>query len=171
MHVSHLRSWNREQTVSSIRQLDVQAEARESPKIKEILNCLWGSLCERRKYSVSTVSDNDVVEIPEDAQVLSIIPVGKHTKVEYVKNESIYITPYGRIGPYVTSYARLMMSRLLYDHRQKIVKIHTDGIIITERIPELVVSPQLGKFKISNEGKVEIANKTRRPVWHPGKGQ
>lgn len=76
-------------------------------------------------------------------------------------NERNFITPYARIGPFLTSYCRYFLSKLLANHMESIVYIHTDGFISTKPIPSLQISDGLGKFKVKNEGGAVIYNEQK----------
>lgn len=132
-----------------------------APKAKAIINTLWGALCEHWKQSLCTKTEDEILEIPENCKILSIQPVGHHTKVTYAKHNGLFVTPYARIGPFVTSYYRYLIANI-----EHIKYIHTDGFIATKALSGIQISDALGKMKIAHEGNVTIENKNKFH-WSP----
>jgi hypothetical protein len=133
---------------------------RNFPRCKAMLNSLWGALCEKNTFKM-TIELNDNTVLPENIQIDKIYPIGKLTRIEYHYNKSEYETNYARIGPFVTSNARLFMLKTFKPYKENIVKIHTDGVYSTAQIPELKIGSGIGEWKIEKQGNVHILNKTK----------
>lgn len=104
---------------------------------KNLLNTLWGSLSEcsekskPKKYSVKEGKEFTLRD------GLEIVEIEVIDGVEYITVQSIdrqYETPFARIKPFMTSAGRLVMGNLLYDHQDKLLRVHTDGFISTEKL-------------------------------------
>lgn len=95
---------------------------------KLILNSLWGALCES-KHSV-------VEQMPEDEQ-----PEGLITDIQNNSDGTVtyhmfdgFSYDFARLKPFLMSRGRLAYSTLVYPHRDKVVRCHTDSIIATEKL-------------------------------------
>lgn len=127
---------------------------------KALLNILSGALNQVDSKVEIVKSDGDEVALI-GTEIKSIMPLNdKDTKISYYKTSNLYYTNYGRVGPFMTAYGRLYMSRLLNDHMDKVVRCHTDGFTCKEPIPEFILGDGLGELKIEQNkcGKCVIVN-------------
>lgn len=126
---------------------------------KELLNCLWGALCQKEHLELYIKDDFDF-SIDADAEIVSLKP-GKDgaTRITYRKQESVYRTDYARIGPFLTSYARLKLVRNIKPYAPDIVRIHTDSFTLTKPTPVSVkIGNDMGQFKVEYAGDINIVH-------------
>lgn len=133
------------------------------PYANKMLRTLWGSLCEKNVNHKTIYEDDEEFDITANARITGVYPIGNATRVEYCLHDSYYATPYARIGPFVTSYARMFMAKLIFPHIKDIIHIHTDGFITTKEIPNMRISKELGDWKIEKQGEAVIT-KINKPV-------
>ena len=129
------------------------------PFVKQLINIIWGMLCERRKCVQIARPDSDKDVHIDDATVLSVIPTATGHRIEYVKNDRpIFVHNYARMGVFLTSKVRQSLMMKMYPHREYIYRFHTDGFITDREIPELSVGSEIGQFKVAHQGKCKIHN-------------
>lgn len=117
---------------------------KQSKLAKQIMNSIWGCLCEKQQYKRTTKKD---IYLTEEDELTNIEPTGKYHTVEYMKSKKYYKTNYARIGVFLTASVRSKMSLLMLPYKEKIVKCHTDSIVsITEL--DLPCSDDIGDFKL-----------------------
>lgn len=125
------------------------------PRVKKIMNCLWGGLCAKRKTKVDMNKVN-VLDL-EGRSVTHIEPFGDSLLVTVERNENRYKTSYARMLPFITSYGRHIMFKELHPFKDSIHRIHTDGFIADRKL-DLKLSTKLGGWKIEKQGKCRIKN-------------
>ncbi len=125
-------------------------------EVKKYLNCLWGTLCQ---INTMTISDN---KIYGDKNIVSITPGknGKH-RVETVKMDKYYELPYARIKPFLFSYGRHIIAKIIYKNLDNVLRCHTDGILLKEPIKDVQLGTDLGDLKFEGVGYCEIYNNTQ----------
>jgi len=122
---------------------------------KFCLSQLWGSLSEKNKRKV-WVHDEDVV-ISEKDEIQYVRPIGKGSlEVKVILKQNPYRTTYARIAPFLTSYCRWKMGKILEPFDEDILRIHTDGFITKKPIKGLDFGTALGQFKKIKLDKVKI---------------
>jgi hypothetical protein len=90
---------------------------------KEMLNSLWGALCEESKSSkphLYNVKPNGTkFEIRDGMEVIDFEISGQYEKYTLShSNKSIaFATPFARIKPFITSAGRLVIANLLHEHQ------------------------------------------------------
>lgn len=123
-------------------------------KSKNILNILWGALSEvdKRKFFV-----NDTFEIDEDEELFELYPSNddKGHIIRTNKINAFYKTQFARLCPFITSQGRKRMTDILYDEREHIQRILTDGFLTSKKIHENR-DVKLGELKY--EGYTENGN-------------
>ncbi|XP_004346374.1 hypothetical protein CAOG_05701 [Capsaspora owczarzaki ATCC 30864] len=92
------------------------------------------------QYLKETEEIHDVEDFTVDAKN------GLVVKYNVVDTNSYFETPFARVKPFIYSQIRLVMMRLIRPHLDKVVRIHTDGIILSEKI-EVATGNELGDFK------------------------
>ncbi len=113
------------------------------PKSKDILNRLWGILCEinKKKYY-----DDEKVNISSDEELLSLRPSNKNEDIDIIETYSrtkCFKTNFARLMPFILSKGRFDISTVCFPHKEFIKYIHTDGFVISKK-PEQ-------DFKTGNE--------------------
>ena len=129
-----------------------------SPLIKQTLNILWGSLIElnTKKHYVG----NDNYKISNDDDIISINPsYNNKLLIKTIKNTQIYKTNYARLSPFILAKGRYIMSELLYEYRDSIKYIRTDGFLSTEPLNNLKLGENIGELRYEGYyNNVEIIN-------------
>ena len=128
------------------------------PRAKLILNSLWGGLCEQKKVYVN----GSTTESKDNHELRSIKPMGIDGEywLELADRSKRFKTPYARIGPFVTGYARRLLFEQLKEYAQHIRYIHTDGAILTERVP-LELGRKMGQWKVEKWGRCRVHSMQR----------
>ena len=115
-------------------------------KAKDILNILWGALCEVDKRKQFVV---DTFKIDEDEEILELYPSTDCDNVHIIKTSKmnkLYKTTFARLNPFLTSQARRMMCNIMYDEREHIQRILTDGFLTDKKIHQNI-DVKLGELK------------------------
>ncbi len=126
---------------------------------KELLNCLWGALCQKQRR-VLLLKAEQSFNIDDDVEITSIKPSKNGgIKVGYHKAENVYATDYARIGPFLTSYARLKLVRAIKPYAANIVRIHTDSFCLDSKVKvDVKVGTDIGQWKVEYEGQITVNN-------------
>lgn len=137
---------------------------------KGILTCLWGALCQRKEQSTVVGEDTEYsvdtpYDIPKGYNLKSILPLGKKQYVTKIADPAnLFTGEYPRIGPFIQSFGRKIISETVEPLGDKVKRIHTDGFIVEGR-NNLTTSPdakkELGALKLEKIGycKIEHVNK------------
>jgi len=106
------------------------------PLSKEVLNDLWGALCERWKIPIIIKIDSTEDEVLEEgSRIVSIHPLDDNrTQTHIVKNQAVYKTDFARIGPFLLAYSRHKAAAFITEHKDNIVRFHTDGFITKTKL-------------------------------------
>ena len=125
---------------------------------KKLLVTLPGALNEK---NIKTIYVGDKEIDINHKKIHSLYPLGEEKYVlKEIPNNKYFLTNYARMGPFLTSYCRYNMAKLLNDNVKSIVRIHTDGFISLKPLDFIPIGPELGKFKLEQENKtVNIKNK------------
>jgi hypothetical protein len=137
------------------------------PFVKEILNNMWGALCQRKtktekvheeRYDIKNeydITSIKVLDVDSDDKLLNL-------KIKMMNKVDTFRTPYARIGAFITSMGRYMMTCKVLPIQDKIIRVHTDGFYSTQIIDKYANSTQIGQFKLDDtlkDGEVlEIKN-------------
>lgn len=124
---------------------------------KDMLNTLWGALCQRNHRYKKAYLKGDVTNLPEGCEITNISPGDDNHFIRYAEYGKYYVYAYARLGPFLTSAVRKFMSDTMQPHRDHIYRIHTDGFI-TDKVIDLPLSRDLGKWKIEHKGNCIISN-------------
>ena len=115
---------------------------------KQLLNQLWGLLCEKRELSkVIDEDDTENFELSKGRTVTSITPLNDNKLlVKYAIQKRLYETPFARLKPFLLAYGRKNLSRIVEKIIDKVKWMHTDGFIVTEKV-EVKTGDKLGELK------------------------
>jgi hypothetical protein len=105
-------------------------------KSKDILNRLWGALCEvdKKKY----FCEKDIV-INDDEEIFEIRPYKNNEDIDIISTNKInkrYKTNYARLCPFLISQGRYEISNLMFPIKENIKRIQTDGFLSTIKLHE-----------------------------------
>ena len=123
---------------------------------KQILNSLWGSLCQRNNHKqyVNIFKSQDIpFENIEEFSIDGSLMFVKYTK----EGEQAFLTNHARVGMILTSFCRYKFIEQVHKFKDVIVKIHTDSVMTTEPIP-LELSTEMGGWKLEHFGTCKIIN-------------
>ena len=114
-------------------------------KSKNILNILWGALCEIDKKKQYVQTD---FEIDDDDEILEIYPSSDDTShiIKTTKMNHYYKTPFARLCPFLLSQGRRHMTTILLDIKDNIHRIQTDGFL-TDKPLHSITNVKLGELK------------------------
>ena len=133
---------------------------KEFKPFKQIMNCLYGSLCERdRKTKVTNINIEDNTEF----EILHSLCISGNTMtINYsLAGADPFVSSYARMGVFLTSFARYRLVNLIIDNELAplIERIHTDSLLTTEDISDkLNISDKIGDFKLEHSGTCTIVN-------------
>lgn len=105
------------------------------PLAKDILNRLWGMLCQKdvKKH----YDDGKNMKIHDTEEILEMCPSIKDkniTKIKTCDKNQYYKTKYCRLLPFLISFGRAYISDMFYEYRDDIYRIQTDSMLITRKI-------------------------------------
>jgi hypothetical protein len=100
---------------------------------KKLLLRLWGTLCERNTKS-TFVYDGTTYNVPNNMKCLSIKEIGKNESVKMQNNSDQFVYGFARLGPFLLSRARCMMSRIIENDIDNIVRVYVDGIMSKKKL-------------------------------------
>ena len=118
---------------------------------KEMLNLLWGLLCEKNtRHKIQSNDDKD--DTRDNEKLITICPIDKDSKfhrLEYINTDILFKTNYARLGPFLTAYCRTSISRVIEPFKSQIKRIHTDGFYLTNELTQkdIKIGLELGQFK------------------------
>ena len=134
---------------------------------KEILNCLWGVLCQNNyKHHKLDHKTKEVYDIMGDNVLDELCPNDEDntaTKITYHSQNSIYCNRYARICPFVLSNGRYLLGVTIKPHIDTLVHVHTDGFISTVPL-DLKTGLNIGDIKFEGNDNlcvVEAINKVK----------
>lgn len=133
------------------------------PVLKHLRNVLWGALCEKNKQVSHPDASNNLIVDLEKWNVHHFYKNenddGTITrKCEYTPKNQVYQHNFARIGAFITSTNRKMLSCIIQKvGKNNIVRSHTDSIF--SKIPlHFEDSDELGRFKLKTKGIIKINN-------------
>lgn len=105
---------------------------RRLPRSKQILNILWGGLCESKTKNYECSKD---LKLPKNIEIKSIGNTRNDNHyIGIAQKNKYYISSYARIKPFILGYARSLISSYALPHLDKIVYMHTDSIKSIEKL-------------------------------------
>ena len=111
---------------------------------KKILNMLWGALCQK-DYTRKMVDKDEPRDVTEEID--SIRPeTDDKIYISTIKKEHQFSTPFARLQPFLLSKGRELLSRTMENHVDDIVRVHTDGFIVTHKL-DIETGTTLGALK------------------------
>lgn len=136
---------------------------RNIPKAKDILNRLWGALCEvdKRKYY-----DNITVDISDDEEIFQLRPCHFDEEVDQVITNKInkrYLTNYARLCPFLLGKGRQYLSNMMQPYKEHIHRIQTDGFFIDKEIHQNRTA-KLGELKFEGYTKWGVIKNCTNPI-------
>jgi hypothetical protein len=122
---------------------------RKLPRSKGILNILWGKLCEKNvKKDIITATGPEFL-VPNDAYIMRIRPSNINEDeniIEYAYNDSVYKLGFARIGPFLISKGKSIISKIMQPYKHICVRSHTDSMVLTQEPEGLTTGNNLGEL-------------------------
>jgi hypothetical protein len=122
---------------------------RKLPRSKGILNILWGKLTQRNIKKEVIFPDGPAYKIHDDAKIVRIRPSNINEDeniIEYVYNDSMYCSGWARIGVFLISKGKSMISKIMQPYKHNVIKCHTDGFCISKNPVGLATGNELGNL-------------------------
>ena len=130
-------------------------QSKKTKLAKDILNQLWGVLCKKNK--LHAVGSNKIpFELHEDSRIVTMCPSDENDGniiIGFMKIEKPFDTDYARLGPFLLSAGRNMLSKIIEPVLNTVVRVQTDGVILSSPLPNHKHSEELGGLKY--EGRCE----------------
>ena len=101
---------------------------------KQILNTLWGALCQGRfnKFSVDSDTELNIT----NAKIVSMYSTEDKIKLKVISYEyGYFLTNYARIKPFVLAYSRDRLFHCFQKYEDNVLRIHTDSISLKKNRP------------------------------------
>lgn len=115
---------------------------------KILLNIIWGALSEQkhREYVLDLEDEEQVITLDDEEMETGFRMMSdRYMKVETVNVNQVFLTGYARIKPFLTSKGRVCIANAIEPYADKIVRIHTDGVIANEKL-DLNIGTEIGEF-------------------------
>ena len=122
---------------------------RKLPRSKGILNILWGKLCEKNVKKDTISLTGPTFKVPSDAYIVRIRPSNINEDeniIEYSYNDSVYKSGWARIGVFLISKGKSMISKIIQPYKKLAVRCHTDGVVFREIPVGLATGNNLGEL-------------------------
>lgn len=103
---------------------------------KDLLNILWGGLCEMNYYNKNIDYDEDIDYTDADLRKINSTDDELQIKCLFYKG-GYFKTNFARMKPFVISYGRKDMFKSFKQYEELIVRLHTDGIYLKEPLTGL----------------------------------
>jgi len=114
---------------------------------KLILNCLWGSLVQKKIIQHKINIDDEPYDLGHDTNLEALHQLNNTTwKIDYTIHNKQFETNYARIKPFLISYGRYVLYNNIKNFVDDIVHAHTDGFI-TKRDVNIKTGFYLGEIK------------------------
>lgn len=135
----------------------------KSKLAKIILNAIWGALCQRNKIKTTTSNE---ISLSKGALLIEIKELNESLhKVSYLKNGKFFKHNYARLGCFLTAAVRKQMAETIYPVRDKVFRCHTDSILSSIKLEDLLIGDRLGDFTLEKEGRVHIHHSSKSLEW------
>ena len=139
-----------------------ELKANKIKGVKEVLNILWGALCEmnihKRNVDFNTeidLSDYKLLSFGGNEDIFNFKLLPKRTKQ--------FKTNWARIKPFILAYGRISMYHVYNKYEDLIIRINTDGIWLKEQPKELheqatdkQTNWKLGYLKCEGEREIDL---------------
>ena len=134
------------------------------PGAKNILNCLWGALCESMNFIVYH-KEGAETNIDQDKPLISIKPRWKNEEDYEIKLQSInktFKSDWARLKPFLLSKGRTLLSKAIEPNVEHIMRSHTDSLYSSIKLNDLVnLGNNMGDIKYTGScinAKIHHAN-------------
>lgn len=137
-----------------------ELKEKKLPFAKSIINILWGALGQKicKKHYVG--SESKVVKIKEHQEILYIKRERNDDDrviCNYYSKNHIYHNNFARICPFLIARGRLLMAQTFNEHRDQMVRIHTDGFYSKIPLP-VKCGSKMGQLKCKINHHTKVIN-------------
>jgi hypothetical protein len=125
------------------------SHGKEYPIIKQILNILWGALCQMREVrEIRRYDSESILNIDDDKTISILSPTrdGDGVIVYYIENEYIYKSPFARLKPFLLAKGRNVITNIIMPYKEECVRCHTDGFILKSKT-DIKTGSKIGELK------------------------
>lgn len=124
---------------------------------KDLLNILWGALCEMNYNNRNIDYDDEINYTEVDIRKITTSEDNIQIKCLFYK-ASYFKTNFGRMKPFIISYGRKCLFRTFIKYEPLIVRLHTDGIYLKEKLTEFdnLDTNKIGYMKYEGMKEVNI---------------
>lgn len=131
----------------------LKQEHPENKMIKQLLNVIWGALCQKNTFKCS-INNEDI----SSSQIQEVWMHNDRIFFTCRKEKSVFKHCYARLAPFLTSYGRKSISEQMQPIEKDIIRVHTDGFICHSDV-SIETSNDIGTFKLEYEAdKVVVHN-------------
>jgi len=119
------------------------------PRMKQIINTLWGALAEIR-YDTAQIRNDDEIFVIEDIYELFELKPDIHNEENTIYKTTnfhgLYKSNFARLAPFLISKGRSMISDIAFPYKEDIRWIHTDGLISSKEPVGIQTGNKLGSL-------------------------
>ncbi len=133
-----------------------ELKRKKVPFAKEVINSIWGALCEKNMIHKVIKQSGETFDIPEGCRIVNIRPHRDGHLVQYSYYGRYFKLNYARFAPFLTATVRKLMADTIYPYKEDVYRCHTDSILSSKPIPDIKLSTKIGDWKIDHSGKCKI---------------
>jgi hypothetical protein len=117
---------------------------------KKLLNILWGLLSTAQTEKI--VNNKDDIELNNCEMTLMTITESRYNNkdhiMEIIRNDIWFKSNFARLKPFLLAKGREIMSKIVLGNENKVVRLHTDGLLCTEKLFKHITKSEgkLGDF-------------------------
>lgn len=131
-------------------------------EVKIFLNTLWGALCQTNKWKSEIT--NDTKEYKQGNNFLTYTIKNGKVIADCVNVSNFYDTNFARIKPFLLSFGRIKTAKVILKNIDNVVRINTDGFILTEPIKDYKTGTDLGELKFEGSSVCRVLN-SQKVIW------
>lgn len=125
----------------------LKQEPATKSRAKQLLACLWGSLCQDNMNTMTVKEDDPSLEFADDRVIDEITPIKGGFKVRFYYGNNRYETNWSRLKPFLLAKARNKISDYIEPHVDHVLRCHTDSMTSDIELP-IKHSIDIGKMKL-----------------------
>lgn len=107
---------------------------KDFPLLKKLLNYLWGLLCQRKIYKKYVPKEGEGYQLGNNEELSEVIDRENFLIAKILDKKEPFSTPFARLGPFLLARGRCLMSRLIEQNYDDVVRVYVDGIITTKKL-------------------------------------
>ena len=147
-----------------------ELKRKKIPFAKEMINSIWGALCEKNMIHKVIKQNGETFNIPEGCRIINIRPHRDGHLIQYSYYGKYFKLNYARFAPFLTAAVRKLMADTIYPYKEHVHRCHTDSILSSKLIPDIKLSTEIGDWKIDHFGKCKI-NSAMSVEWKQNRKQ